>query len=74
MLKREEGINMVKHIKFLINHEKYSQLADQSQTIKSIKVLFKISKEKGNFDNFEEILNTIDSVVDEKLAEIKKDL
>ncbi|CAH2213201.1 hypothetical protein [Tepidibacter aestuarii] len=65
---------MIKNIEFLINHEKYSHLADQSQTIKSIKVLFKISKEKGNFDNFEEVLNTIDSVVDEKLAEIKRDL
>ncbi|MEJ8555134.1 hypothetical protein [Tepidibacter sp. Z1-5] len=65
---------MVNHIKFLINYEKYSQLADQSQTIKSIKVLFKVSKEKGNFDNFEEILDNIDSIVDEKLAEIKRDL
>ncbi len=65
---------MDKHINFLINSAKHMQLVDQSQIVKSLKILFLADKAKGNFDEFEGFLNKLDSIIDEKLVEMKKAL
>ncbi len=65
---------MDKHINFLIDAAKHSQMVDHAQTIKSIKQLFQLDKTKGDLKHFENFLNELDSIIDEKLVEMKKAL